>query len=205
MEAAVFIKGLIIGFSIAAPVGPIGVLCIQRTMNYGRTSGLLTGLGAATADGIYGTIAAFGLTIISSFLVSQQFWFGLIGGLFLLYLGVKNFLSTPTKETVIKGHKGYLYDYLSTVFLTLTNPATILFFVAIFAGLGLGSSQRGILSAFFMALGVGIGSALWWFILSGGVSLFRKKLNSSLLDMINKTSGVVIISFALLAFANILH
>ena len=90
-----FLKGLLIGFSIAAPVGPIGLLCIQRTIANGRTSGLVTGLGAATADGLYGVVAAFGLTAISSFLVGQLFWFRLVGGIFLLYLGTKAFLSKP--------------------------------------------------------------------------------------------------------------
>ena len=204
-QVAIFLKGLIIGFSIAAPVGPIGVLCIQRTLHYGRTSGLLTGLGAATADCIYGAIAAFGLTVISSFLIQQQFWFSLIGGTFLLYLGVKTFLSKPVKNATIKSHKGFLYDYSSTVLLTLTNPATILSFVAIFAGLGLGSFSRGAFSAVLMCAGVGLGSALWWVILSSSVNLFRGKLNPSILGLVNNTSGVVIIVFALLAFKNISH
>src|SRR4051812_8188873 len=132
MNTAPFLKGLLIGFSIAAPVGPIGVLCIQRTLSYGRLSGLLTGLGAATADGVYGAVAAFGLTVVSSFLTGQQFWFQLIGGAFLFYLGAKNFKATPATKAASKEHKGLLFDYISTVFLTLTNPATILSFVAIF-------------------------------------------------------------------------
>ncbi len=210
MDAGIFIKGLIIGLSIAAPVGPIGVLCIQRTINHGRLSGLLTGLGAATADGIYGAIAAFGLTIISGFLVGQQFWFSGVGGVFLLYLGVKTFISKPAKDAATKSHKGYLYDYASTVLLTLTNPTTILSFVAIFAGLGLGSIDKGALQypmmpAILMTTGVITGSALWWFILSSGVSLFREKLSPGFLAAINKASGIVIVTFALLAFRGIWH
>src|SRR3989344_6339612 len=162
METIFLIKGLIIGFSIAAPVGPIGLLCIQRTITYGRTSGLLTGLGAATADGLYGAVAAFGLTIISNFLVGQQFWFRLIGGVFLLYLGIKTFLSKPAEKTVTESHKGLFSDYLSTVFLTLTNPTTILSFVAVFAGLGLGSMNGNTSSAILMVAGVIVGSAFWW-------------------------------------------
>jgi threonine/homoserine/homoserine lactone efflux protein len=205
MYTTTFLKGLIIGLSIAAPVGPIGVLCIQRTIAYGRTSGLLTGLGAATADGIYGGIAAFGLTVISGFLVHQQSWFSLIGGVFLLYLGIKTFLSHPAENVAVKGHKGYLYDYASTVLLTLANPATILSFVAIFAGLGLGSVSKGILPAVLMTIGVITGSALWWFILSGGVSLFSTKLKPSFLGMINKASGIILIAFAIFAFTTIIH
>lgn len=205
MHTTTLLKGLIIGLSIAAPVGPIGVLCIQRTISYGRTSGLLTGLGAATADGIYGAIAAFGLTIISGFLVHQQNWLSAIGGAFLLYLGIKTFLSKPAENVAVKGHRGYLYDYASTVLLTLANPATILSFVAIFAGLGLGSIDRGILSAILMTIGVCTGSALWWFILSGGVSLFRTMLKPDFLSTINKASGIILIAFAIFAFATIIH
>ena len=139
---------------------------------------MLTGLGAATADGIYGAIAAFGLTVISGFLVHQQIWFSAIGGAFLLYLGIKTFLSKPAGNVAVKNHKGYLYDYASTVLLTLANPTTILSFVAIFAGLGLGSVSKGLLPALLMTVGRGYRLlASWWFLLSGGVSLFRGKVS----------------------------
>lgn len=204
MEISFFFKGLIIGFSIAAPVGPIGVLCIQRTIAYGRASGLLTGLGAATADGFYGAIAAFGLTVISNFLVGQQFWFRLIGGAFLLYLGLRTFVSKPAEKAATENHKGLFSDYFSTVFLTLTNPTTILSFVAVFAGLDLGSANGDTPSAILMVLGVIIGSALWWLILSGGVSLFRTKFNAASLAIVNKISGAIILIFAVWAFVSIL-
>lgn len=203
MEITFFIKGLIIGFSIAAPVGPIGVLCIQRTIAYGKTSGLFTGLGAATADGLYGAVAAFGLTIISNFLVGQQFWFRLIGGTFLLYLGIKTFLSKTAEKAATENHKSLFSDYLSTVFLTLTNPTTILSFIAVFAGLGLVTTNGNTLSAILMVAGVIIGSALWWLMLSGGVDLFREKFNMSALAIVNKISGVIIFIFAILAFTSI--
>lgn len=193
------------GFSIAAPVGPIGVLCIQRTIAYGKKSGLVTGFGAATVDGFYGFVAAFGLTIISSFLIGQQFWFRLIGGLFLFYLGIKIFSSKPTEKTVIIGHKGLLYDYFSTVLLMFINPMTILSFVGVFAGLGLGSSNMDTLSAIFMVAGVIIGSILWWLILSTSVSLFRVKFNDFYFKIINKISGAIIITFALVAFFGIFY
>jgi len=205
MEAGAFIKGMIIGFSIAAPVGPIGVLCIQRTIVYGRTSGLITGFGAATADGIYGSVAAFGLTIISGFLIGQQFWFKLIGGAFLLYLGIKTFLSRPAEKAAPAKHKGLISDYFSTVFLALTSPATILCFIAIFAGLGLGSGNKDMLSALLMATGVFVGSASWWFMLSGGVSLFRAKFKPSSLGLVNNISGAIIAAFGLFAFASLWH
>ncbi len=204
MEITFLIKGLIIGFSIAAPVGPIGILCIQRTISHGRKSGLYTGLGAATADGLYGAIAAFGLTIVSTFLVGEQFWIRLIGGIFLLYLGIKTFTSKPSERIKSENHKSLLSDYFSTVFLTITNPMTILSFVAIFAGLGLGGVKGDNLSALLMVLGVLIGSALWWVILSGSVSLFRSKFNISSLKIVNKISGIIITIFAIIAFIGIL-
>ncbi len=204
MEIQFLVKGLLIGLSIAAPVGPIGVLTIQRTIAYGRASGLLTGLGAATADGLYGAVAAYGLTIISNFMVGQQFWFRLVGGAFLLYLGRKTFLSQPAEKAAAENHKGLLSDYLSTLFLTITNPMTILSFAAVFAGLGLGSSNGDFSSATLMVAGVFVGSALWWLILSGGVSLLRSKFNASSLKIVNRISGSIIVVFAIIAFASTL-
>jgi len=134
-----FFKGLIIGFSIAAPVGPIGMLCIRRTLVYGRLSGLVSGLGAATADAVYGSIAAFGLAFVATFLVNQQGWLHLVGGLFLCYLGIKAFLAKPATATTTPESISLASDYASTFFLTLTNPLTILSFAAVFAGLCLGS------------------------------------------------------------------
>jgi threonine/homoserine/homoserine lactone efflux protein len=198
------LKGLVIGFSIAAPVGPIGVLCIQRTIVYGRMSGLITGLGAATADGLYGAIAAFGLTIISNFLVEQQSWFRLIGGAFLLYLGFSTLLHRPAEKAATGQHKSLLSDYSSTLLLTIANPLTILSFIAVFAGLGLGSSDGDFLSATAIVIGVFLGSALWWLILSGVVSSIRSKFSTLSLRMVNIASGSVIVAFAVFAFASIL-
>jgi len=156
------LKGLIIGFSIAAPVGPIGVLCIRRNLAKGRTSGLASGLGAATADAIYGGIAGLGLTRISNLLLEQQAWFRSIGGGFLLYLGIRTFLSKPAGAVAAARRTDLAGDYLSTSLLTLTNPLTILSFAAIFAGLGLAGPGRvlgyaGVLvwGPFFLAQGHG--------------------------------------------------
>ena len=189
------LRGLIIGFSIAAPVGPIGVLCIRRTLTEGRSSGLISGLGAATADAIYGSIAGFGLTFISNFLISQQVWLRLIGGGFLCYLGLKTFLASPSKQAVSTNGNGLISAYVSTFFLTLTNPITILSFAAIFAGLGVGSASRNYFSAGVLVVGVFIGSALWWLLLSSGVGLFGEKLNVTGLRWVNRISGMVIIIF----------
>lgn len=208
MDPTIFVKGLLIGFSIAAPVGPIGVLCIRRTLTSGRTAGLITGLGAATADALYGCIAGFGLTIVSSFLINQRHWLQLAGGFFLVFLGVKTFLAKPKAIPVHDASPdnahGLLGDYLTTFLLTLTNPLTILSFIAIFAGLGLGtSSSTDYLSAMVLVAGVFSGSAAWWFLLSSFVGLFKTKFDHNLLIWLNRVSGIIIIGFGLFALINL--
>ncbi len=199
MGVTFLLKGMAMGLSIAAPVGPIGVLCIRRTLAEGRVSGLITGLGAATADGIYGFIAGFGLTFISNFLVSQQAWLRLIGGGFLCYLGLKILLSRVSEQAVRVKDRGLLGAYGATFFLTLTNPMTVISFAAIFAGLGLASVGRSYMEAAALVSGVFLGSALWWLILSSGVGMFQGKLNHHSLQWVNRISGVVIIGFGLSA------
>ena len=157
----------------------------------------MTGLGAATADAFYGAVAAYGLTLISNFLVGQRFWFKSIGGVFLIYLGYKTFSSKAADTAVSKVHKGLFSDYISTVFLTATNPTTILSFVAVFAGLGLGNANGDYALATLMIIGVFIGSASWWLILSAGVSLMQHKISPNVLGLINKFSGIIILFFGI--------
>ncbi|MFC2078848.1 LysE family translocator [Candidatus Bipolaricaulota bacterium] len=202
MEITLLLRGLVIGFSIAAPVGPIGVLCIRRTLADGRSLGIASGLGAATADAIYGCIAAFGLTFVSGFLVNQQTWLRLVGGLFLCYLGLKTILNKPSARAVLANGMGLLGAFASTFFLTLTNPLTIISFVAIFAGLGLAGASGSFLSAGVLVLGVFLGSALWWLLLSGGFGMFRSKFNPDGLRWVNRISGAIIAGFGLLALAS---
>jgi threonine/homoserine/homoserine lactone efflux protein len=199
MDLHFFLKGLIIGFSIAAPVGPIGILCIRRTLAEGRVPGFISGLGAATADALYGCIAGFGLTFISSFLINQQEWFRLVGGVFLLYLGIRVFLAKPPEELSSREGTGLMGAYASTFFLTLTNPMTILAFAAIFAGVGVASKGKGYFSAGILVLGVFLGSTLWWVILSSGVGLFRKKFDLRALRWVNRISGILIAGFGLIS------
>lgn len=197
---SLFIKGLIIGFAIAAPVGPIGVLCIQRSLHDGFKIGLSTGLGAALADGTYGLIAGFGLTAISSLLVKQQFWIKLAGGMFLLYLGLKLFFKKPQAASKGKLDRSLTHALGTTYLLTLTNPATILSFVAVFAGLGLGTTSTNYVDAFILVFGITLGSAIWWLLLSGGVAfILHHRLSPALLSGINKLSGVILFVFGLLA------
>ncbi len=199
-----FAKGAVIGFSIAAPVGPIGVLCIRRSLAQGTVTGLCTGLGAATADAAYGAVAGFGLTAISGFLVRQQFWLALLGGAFLCYLGIKTFLSKPAEEAASAEGKGLLGAYLSTVALTVTNPMTILSFVAIFAGLGLASSNGDYGSASVLVAGVFVGSGAWWLLLSGGVGLLRSRVTAQWIGYVNRLSGVIIVCFGVYQLATLI-
>ena len=197
----IFLRGLLIGFSIAAPVGPIGVLCIRRTLAEGRLAGFLSGMGAASADMFYGAMAAFGLTAVQDILLGQSNWLRLVGGIFLLYLGVKTFLSKPAEQAARSSRGGLFGAYLSTFFLTITNPITILSFIAIFAGLRLGETNGNYTTASTMVLGVFLGSATWWFTLSFVVGLLRDRFNASWKIWINRIAGVIISSFGIIVLA----
>ena len=195
----IFLRGLLIGFSIAAPVGPIGVLCIRRTLADGRLTGFLSGMGAASADMVYGAVAAFSLTAIQEFLLGQSDWLRILGGIFLVYLGVKTFLSKPAERAAQSERGGLFGAYLSTFFLTITNPLTILSFIAIFAGLQLGETNGDYASATLMVVGVFLGSAAWWLTLSTGVSLLREKFTPAVLIWVNRLAGGIIFAFGLAA------
>lgn len=199
MEIEFFLKGFILGFSIAAPVGPIGILCIRRTLEYGRMSGFLSGLGAATADAAYGMIAGLGLTVITSFLIGHQAWLRIVGGIFLCYLGIRTFIKKPTKNPTLVNNYGLLGNYVSTFLLTLTNPMTIIAFVGVFAGLGLGTNKSSYLSSFSLILGVFLGSGSWWMLLSFTINVFRKRFNDWRLLWVNRVSGLIILVFGLIA------
>ena len=204
MSIELFTRGLLIGFAIAAPVGPIGMLVIRRTLADGRLLGLLTGLGAAAADALYGCVGAFGLTFISSFLMGYAFWTKLIGGLFLVYLGVSTLRAKPREESAGVSNVRYLTAFLSTMALTLANPATILSFMAVFAGLGLGTKPGDYGAAGIVVAGVFVGSAAWWLLLSGGVALVRHKLKPGTMRWINYGSGAFLSAFGVYALVSLL-
>lgn len=203
MDPSILARGLLIGLSIAAPVGPIGVLCIRRTLAHGRIVGLATGLGAATADACYGGVAAFGITVVSGLLLSQQVWIRLIGGIFLCYLGLKTFRAVPAERAAAAAGSTLAQAYASALGLTITNPLTILSFAAIFAGLGAGATGGGSGAAALLVAGVFAGSALWWVILSSAIGLLRGRVGPRLLRWVNRLSGSILVTFGLLAFVSL--
>jgi len=195
MRGELLLKGLAFGFLLAATVGPMWVLCLRRTLASGALVGLASGLGIAVADGFYGAVAAFGLTAISGFLLAHAFWIGLVGAAFLIYLGLRTLLASPTVEQKAESPLSLHAAFLSTLGLTLTNPPTILAFAAIFAGLGLASSADYGAAALIVA-GVFAGSAIWWVILALGAGKLRGRLGPRLFRVINIVSGVTILGFA---------
>nr|WP_256487800.1 MULTISPECIES: LysE family transporter [unclassified Haladaptatus] len=198
------VRGIVLGFSIAAPVGPIGVLCIQRTLSKGRRSGFVSGLGAASADAVYGAIAGFGITAVSSLLLDYRVGIRIGGGILLLYLGVQSFRAEPAETAVSTTDvHGLAGDYGSTFLLTITNPVTIIAFVGIFTGLGVGMSGNYTHAAVLVG-GVFLGSALWWFVLSTGVSVFRARFTRSIMRRVNRLAGVIIVGFGVLALWSVL-
>lgn len=204
MNLQIFIEGILIGFSVAMPIGPIGILCIQRTLRQGTIAGYLTGFGAATADAIYGSIAAFGITIISNFLIQQQFWIRILGGLAFLFLGLKILLKKEVYQENSKIKKTNLISsYTSSLFLTLTNPITIIMFAGIFSWFKIGINEISSISGLLLISGIFTGSALWFFTLSSTVGLLRYKFSSKHLLLINKLSGLILLVFALIIFLSI--
>ena len=199
-----FLKGLAFGFVLAATVGPMWVLCLRRTLAYGAATGLVSGMGIAVADGLYGAVAAFGLTAVSGFLLAHGFWIGLAGGVFLVYLGVKTLLSVPAADHEAAKPASHAQAFLSTLGLTLANPPTILAFAAIFAGLGLAASAD-YAAAALVTLGVFLGSAAWWLVLAAFAGTLRARLGPRLLRAINIVSGVTILAFAAWQFAQLLR
>ncbi len=204
METVIFLKGLILGFVIAAPVGPIGILCAKRTLTHGRRAGFASGMGAATADAIYGFIAAFGITFISDMLVEHQFWLRLLGGSLLCFLGLKTFFTNPENKSLLKiSKKQYAGMYTSTFFLTLTNPMTIFSMAAVFAGFGLAGARGSFLSAGVLILGVFLGSGIWWLFLVGVFSIFKRRFNHLQMQWLNRIAGVIIAASGALALLSL--
>lgn len=203
---SVFVKGLIAGFMIAAPVGPINVMCMRRTIVHGRLVGIVSGIGAASADTFFGAIAAFGLTFLHDFLLREKFWFGIVGGALLLIIGLRMlFAKTPQpkkNDDQETDPATLLGDFTSTGFLTLTNPVTVLSFFAVFSAFGIQSEERSLADSWLLLLGVFLGSCVWWLLLTTTVGLLRDKFNREGLRWANRIAAVVILGFAVLVLWN---
>jgi len=205
VEIEFLLKGIIVGFLASIPLGPVGVLCIQRTINKGRVYGLFSGMGAATVDSFFALVAALGLTFIINFIEEQQFYIQLFGGGVLIFLGTRIFNTNPIRQ--IRRHRKkknkLVEDFFSVLFLTLSNPLAIFLFVAAFAGIGLVTSKDSSIKSSLIIAGVFLGAMLWWTSLTFFVDLFRKKFRLKQLWWINKIAGILIIVFGVAAMLSV--
>lgn len=197
-------KGIVLGFSIAAPVGPIGVLCFRRALDRGFWPAVAGGLGTAVADAAYAAVAAFGITAVSATLLDHQRALALIGGTALLWLGARAFRARPADHPARAEESGLGPMFATTFLLTLANPSTIFSFAAVFAGLGLVSAMRGGMAAGVLTLGVFAGSMLWWILLSGTVSALRMRVPRVALVWVNRMSGFLLGAFGVYVLADAL-
>lgn len=193
------IRGLIAGLIIAVPVGPVNVLCISRTLAKGRAAGLVSGLGAAAADAFYGSIAGFGISLVIQFLIREQFWIRLFGGILLVLIGVGYYFKPPQKLAENMKAETSHSDFTSTFFLTLTNPTTVLSFLAVLAGLGMSEARASWLTL-LLVLGIFGGSLLWWIVLVTAVNRLRDRFNDRSMLWMNRIAGVAIGGFGVVSF-----
>lgn len=197
MSAYLIIQGVLIGFVVAVPVGPLGLLCINRALATGALCGLFSGLGVATADALAASLAALGISFVSGFLTEHQILLRLVGGVFLCYLGWQIYRTKPKAAPAPSDVNGLLNAYATAFFLTFSNPATILSFIAIYAGWHVPSLHGRYFAAATLALGVFIGSALWWIGLFIGMTTFREKFSLDALGWVHRVSGVLIVGFGI--------
>ncbi|MBN2743934.1 MAG: LysE family translocator [Marinilabiliaceae bacterium] len=202
MDFSFFFDGFIVGLIASVPLGPIGVLCIQRTLSKGRWSGFISGLGAASSDAIYAIIACFSLSYVVSFIEKQMLWLQIFGVALMLFLGLRIFYSNPAKQLRRQksNSKNFVQDFASVFFLTISNPLYVFLFIGIFAGLRFVQPQNDIIGQMVLILGVLAGASAWWFVLTSIVNLFRAKINLRRLWWINKIAGGVIVLAALFSF-----
>jgi threonine/homoserine/homoserine lactone efflux protein len=190
-----FIQGIIIGLTLAVPIGPISLLCIQRTIAEGRLHGIVSGLGVSTADSFYAAITVLGLTVISSLIIAHQYLFRSIAGIILILIGIRVFMLVPSGLNQKSVHEPYLKDYLSMVGIAIANPMTLVFFLVILPGFGVIIQESAFVPAAEFVAGVFFGSAVWWIILCGSVGSVRSRISVKNLALINRISGVLISCF----------
>lgn len=203
MDLPFFVRGILVGVAIAVPVGPIGVLCVRRTILRGPISGLISGLGAAIADTLFGCIAAFGLTAVSDVLIQHQGWLKLGGGAFLCAIGLRSFTTDPKLPAQYNTDHNLLGDFMSTFLLALTNPVTILALAAIFAALGVLNGDMDGANTTTLVGGVFVGSAAWWLLLASIALPMRGRLDPNHLEWIARIAGVLLLASGLYVLASI--
>jgi threonine/homoserine/homoserine lactone efflux protein len=203
MDFLLFIKGIGVGFAIAAPVGPVGILCIHRSLTKGFLYGIISGMGAAAADAIFGAVAAFGVSFIADFLARQQFWFQCGGGALLLAMGIHTIVARWRPPHERGGANDLVHDLLTTFFLTITNPITIFSLTAVFVAVGITTGTDTLAGGGLVTGGVFAGSALWWCLLCGGVNFGRHAMSDDYLRRIHRAAGIVMLAFGLGVFIHI--
>jgi threonine/homoserine/homoserine lactone efflux protein len=195
MDLGLFIQGIIIGLTLAVPVGPISLVCIHRTVANGRLHGIVSGLGVATSDSFYAAVAFLGLTAVSGLIIGHQTLFRLLAGIALILVGIRVFQSVPRAISEDDGQEPYLRDYLSLLAIAGANPLTIIFFIMILPGFGVVAQGTTLIAAVPFVAGVFLGSALWWIILCGSLGTVRSRLSARNLRRINQASGILVTGF----------
>lgn len=204
MDITLFFKGFLVGIIISAPIGPVGALCIQRTMSYGRLSGILSGIGAAVGDSIFAVIAVFGLTFISGFLDEKEAWFRIAGGIILLYFGLSVYLSKPQGCLNQDNEVNHFGIFGSALLLTISNPLVILSIVAVFAVLGIVNPTSSYPSTALLILGVFSGAVFLWIITCNILSNYREKMGQKGVLLVNRITGLFILACSGYAFLSLL-
>jgi threonine/homoserine/homoserine lactone efflux protein len=195
MDPGLFIQGIIVGLTLAVPVGPISLVCIHRTVANGRLHGIFSGLGVATADSLYAAVAFLGLTAVSGLIIGHQSLFRFIAGIALILVGIQVFRSIPAAVSDGNGQEPYLRDYLSLLAIAGTNPLTIIFFITILPGFGVVAQGTSLIAAVPFVAGVFLGSAIWWIVLCGSLGSVRSRMSAQNLRRINRVSGILVTSF----------
>ncbi len=195
MGGSLFIQGIIIGLTLAVPVGPISLMCIHRSIADGKLHGIVSGIGVASSDSFYAAVSFLGLTIISGLIISQQYLFRFLAGIVLIFVGIRVFLSVPAAANPQTGHETYLKDYLSMAAIAIANPLTLLFFMVIVPGFGVVIHGNSLLSAMEFVAGVFSGSVVWWVLLCGSAGTMRTRISEQNLRLINRISGILISFF----------
>ncbi len=193
LDPYLFVSGIAAGFVIAFPVGPVGVLCIRKALAHGRGAAFVAGLGAAVADTFYGAVAALGISVVLDFIIGHQDTLCIVGGIVLILIGLQTVRAHPDLGTEPTNGAGLIKDFVSTFLITLTNPATILAFLSVFATIGAFHAKRSVYESWVLVLGVFLGSALWWLVLSGAVSAVRSRFTQKWLTWTNRVSGILLI------------